>query len=253
MLGFSPIHQSPISEFVSIGQGRSNRRQKQKQKNLHLIVGVKPLIPQSLPHLRDEDLALLILPAHNLGQQEEAESLQATIHKHLHKLPNLLQLGVEAPSAHGKPELPLGDVDEARFAHVIPHARANGDLERLTHLLASLLKDTVPAVDNVLGVGDDVRMGADVELEVLEPAARLEVGEGLLVQGRPAIDATVEIADVDVVEVVRRPGPFQLSIIHVKFAVWRHPCWLNGGDIGADDLSRGELVGEISSKPRVSM
>jgi hypothetical protein len=51
---------------------------------------------------------------------------------------------------------------------------------------------------------------------------------------------------VDVVEVVGGPGPLELCVVYEELAVGRHPPWLDGGDVRADDLGGGELVGEVS-------
>jgi hypothetical protein len=58
----------------------------------------------------------------------------------------------------------------------------------------------------VLTVGDDVGVSADIVFVVLQPATGPKVAVGPVVKGRPVIDAAVEVVDVDVVEVVGRPG-----------------------------------------------
>ena len=88
-------------------------------------------------------------------------------------------------------------------------------------------------------------MGPDIELLVLISGAGLQVVEGLSVEGGPVADGAVQIANVDVVEVVLRPGPVQLGIVDDKLAVMGHPRWLDWGYIRADDLASGVLVGEV--------
>lgn len=128
-----------------------------------LIVRMQPPIPHSMPHLRDEYLAPLVRPVHDLRQEEQAEPLQAAVDEHLHIRPDLLHLAVGGPRVHRQPELALDDVDEARLVHEVVHARADGDLERLAEPVAGLLEDGVPAVQDVPGIlSDDVGMCANV-------------------------------------------------------------------------------------------
>lgn len=79
-------------------------------------------------------------------------------------------------------------------------------------------------------------MGTDVEFKVFKPASWLEVAESLGIESGPVVDATVEVADVDVVKVISWPGPIKLGVVDVELAVWGDPRGLNRGDVGADHL-----------------
>lgn len=70
--------------------------------------------------------------------------------------------------------------------------------------------------------------------------------EDLLVEDGPVVDAAVEIADVDIVEVVFGPCPLELGVVDVELAVRRYPRGLDGGDVGSDGVGAGKLVGEVS-------
>lgn len=93
-----------------------------------------------------------------------------------------------------------------------------------------------------------IRMGTNVKLKVLKPASWLEVAEGLGIESGPVVDATVKVTNVDVVKVISWPGPIKLGVVDVELAVRRDPRRLNGGDVGADHLGRGELVGKVTVK-----
>jgi len=93
---------------------------------------------------------------------------------------------------------------------------------------------------------DHVGLGGDVELEILDPAAGLGVPKALRVERRPVADAAVQIPDVHEVEVVGGPGPQQLRIVDLESTVRGHPGGLDGGDVCADYIGRGELVGEVA-------
>lgn len=41
---------------------------------------------------------------------------------------------------------------------------------------------------------------------------------------------------MDEIEAVLPEGPFHCDVIHLKDAIGRNPCWLDGGKICADDL-----------------
>ena len=71
--------------------------------------------------------------------------------------------------------------------------------------------------------------------------------KSFFIKGRPVVDATVKIADVDVVEMVRRPGPIKMYVVNMKFTVRRYPPWLDGRDVSANDTGGRELIGKITS------
>lgn len=79
-------------------------------------------------------------------------------------------------------------------------------------------------------------MSTDIEFKVLKPASWLEMTESLGIESGPVVNAAVKIADVDVVKIISWPGPIELGVVDVEFAVWRDPRGLNRGDICANDL-----------------
>lgn len=91
-------------------------------------------------------------------------------------------------------------------------------------------------------------MSADIKLEILKLAARFKVIESLLIEGRPIVDTAIEVANIDIVEVISRLDPFKLSIIYIELTVRRHLYWLDRRDISTDNLRGRELVGKVSSR-----
>lgn len=71
--------------------------------------------------------------------------------------------------------------------------------------------------------------------------------KSFFIKGRPVVDATVKVADVDVVEMVGRPGPIKMDVINMKFTVRRYPPWLDRRDVGANDTGGWELICKITS------
>lgn len=92
---------------------------------------------------------------------------------------------------------------------------------------------------------DLVGLRSDVELELLDEAAGFGVPKALRVQRRPVPDAAVQVPDVHEVEAVDGPGPRHLRVVDLEFAVGGHPGGLDWGDVCADYLRRGELIGEV--------
>lgn len=123
-------------------------------------------------------------------------------------------------------------------------------LRRLAEAVERLEEQPGPALEHVVVVElrDHLRLDVDVELLDLNiPDAGLQVRQGLRVERRPVRDAALEVADVDEVEVLRRPGPRQLlDVVDLELAVGRDPCGLRRGDVDADYLCGGELVGEVA-------
>lgn len=94
----------------------------------------------------------------------------------------------------------------------------------------------------------NVREGADVELDVLDVAARLGAAEGFAVEGGPVRDAAVQVAQVDKIKVVGRVGPGELGVVDLEAEVGRDPGGLDWADVEADDRGRGVLVGEVAGE-----
>lgn len=80
---------------------------------------------------------------------------------------------------------------------------------------------------------------------MLEPAAWFQVRVGLPVELGPVIDAAVEKAAVDEVEVVGLKRPVELGVIDLEGHVGRREGGLYGGDVGADYGGGGGLGGYV--------
>lgn len=229
-----------------ISDEQKNRRDLVPRKHLHLVIRVElSMLLHRSPHLRYENLALLIVPAHDLCQKIEREPLGRLAAEEIYVVADLFQLGVLAPRSDGDPEPALHAVDEAGLLHVFNHPVADADFEGLAQFLARFLEDFVPLVEDVIFL-HDVRVAPNVEFLVLEVAAGLQVAVGLLVEGWPVADGAVEIACVDIVKVVIWPRPLQLGVVDLELAVRGNPGGLDGGYVGADYLGLRVLVGEVS-------
>lgn len=206
------------------------------------------MIVQRFAKFRNQELDLNVVPAHNLLEQKQRKPFQALVQKGKTVRPNLLHGRIAAPCANGNGVVLLNNVDVARLLHQLAHLAALADAQRLAHALRGLEEDIRPALVDVLWVVADlghVAQHHDVVLKVLDPAARDGGPEGLLVERAPVADAAVEPADVDVVKGLGRIRPFELRVLEVEHAVWRHPHRLDGADVGADDLGGRVGVGHV--------
>lgn len=93
--------------------------------------------------------------------------------------------------------------------------------------------------------GTIVRLDRTVGIHVFNVTARLAAPVSVLVEGKPVLDGTAEPTDVDEVEEVRLVGPFLVVVVDLESDVGGHPAGLDGRDVGADDVTVGECVGEV--------
>ena len=68
----------------------------------------------------------------------------------------------------------------------------------------------------------------------------------MLEKGGPILDGADEVANVDVICRVGLKCPFLRAVVDFEFQVGRDPARLDWGDVGADNLAVGELVGEVT-------
>ena len=61
----------------------------------------------------------------------------------------------------------------------------------------------------------------------------------------PVLDATKQAPYVDVIEMILRIGPLCLTVVDLKFEIWRHPLRLYGRQVCPDDRGAEILVGKI--------
>lgn len=120
------------------------------------------------------------------------------------------------------------------------------DPEGLSELLTGGVEKLTPAVEGA-AFRDGAVIGGDLDgvVEVLNPSAWFETAEDLGVESWPVLDGPHEAADVDKVKIVVGEGPKRLGVVELEAAVCGNPDGLDGGEVGADDFSRGELVGEV--------
>lgn len=177
---------------------------------------------------------------------------------------HISELGILGPGAKGHLVPRLRDVDEARLLDIILLQVQNP--KRLAHLLTRSQKDLVPSMEDVAFwhgavVGDPRNRvfnllvpGAGLQVTGFSTAVsdrplrrrmRKDLLIRLFVKGWPIGDAAVQRAGVHVIEAALFERPLRVRVVDLEVAVWRHPLRLCGTEIGADDLSVGELVGEI--------
>jgi hypothetical protein len=73
----------------------------------------------------------------------------------------------------------------------------------------------------------------------------------LPIQSRPILDAPKQTPQMHEIKSIRCISPLQLRIIKLEFTIWWHKCRLYRRYIRANDLSRGELIGEVSISRRL--
>lgn len=71
--------------------------------------------------------------------------------------------------------------------------------------------------------------------------------ENLVVERWPVRNTAVHGPDMNEVEEVRGVSPFEACVIDHEFAVRGNEGGLDRGQVSADDLSGGELVGKITT------
>lgn len=184
------------------------------------------MVPHRSHHLRNENLTLLIFPAHDLRQKVEGEPFDRLIAEKIHVVAHFLQIRVFAPRPNGDPESALDTVDEACLLHVLSHPVADADLKGLAKFFTRLLEDLIPLVEDVVVI-DDIGVASDVELLVLEEPSRLQMVVGLLVKSGPVADGAVKITDMDVVEVIQWPCPLKLRVVDMELAIGGNPDGLD--------------------------
>lgn len=218
--------------------------------DVHVVVGKSLGVLDSETHLAHKDGDLVKSPSQNLTNREHGKAVKRLIDEHAVVEANLLELGVAGPAADGDLPLVVLDVDEAGLAHLVLHLVVAGDLEGAVDLVAGLPEEVAPLLEDVALVVRHLGVLAarlEVDLGVLDPAARLHVAERLAVQLAPVVDAAVQVAHVDEVELVLLEGPVELGVVDLEAAVGRDPAGLHGGDVKAQDIGRGVLVGHIAS------
>lgn len=218
--------------------------------DVHVVVGKSLGVLDGKTHLAHKDGNLVKSPSQNLTNGEHSEAIQRLVDEHAVVEANLLELGVARPAADGDLPLVVLDVDEASLAHLLLHLVVTGDLEGTVDLLAGLPEEVAPLLEDVALVARHPGVLAarlEVDLGVLDPAAGLDVAEGLAVQLAPVVDAAVQVAHVDEVELVRLEGPVELGVVDLEAAVGRDPAGLHGGDVKAQDFGGGVLVGHIAA------
>ena len=78
----------------------------------------------------------------------------------------------------------------------------------------------------------------------LDPPSRLQVVVALLKEARPVAHDETEHAAVDEVELLVE-HPVCLGVVDDEVAVWRDEGWLDGREVGANDLGSWVLFGEL--------
>ena len=72
--------------------------------------------------------------------------------------------------------------------------------------------------------------------------------EGLVVECRPVGDAAVHCTHIDEVKAVLWIGPIiSAGIIDFEAHIWRHPCWLNRGEVESNNFRGGVLICKVSA------
>lgn len=201
-----------------------------------------------MPHLGNKQLGLLQAPSQDLADGEDDQPIERHIQGRTAVGTNLLEPLILGPRAYRGLVHPLVGIDEA--SRVNPLSHLIHQLECAPGHVARGVEELAPLLEDVVFVNRDFRvLGSelDVGLGVLEPAARLEGLEDLAVELGPVADGTVEGADVDEVERVGLKGPVELRVLNLETEVGGHPARLGWGDVDADNLGRGELVGHIAS------
>lgn len=119
---------------------------------------------------------------------------------------------------------------------VVCHGKGAPDLvARCVEQVRLLVKD-VACAD-----GDVVRLDLDVHFEVFQPAAGLQVAEGLAYSAS-SWGCYRTCTDVDVAKVVARPGPLLDTVVDLELAVRWHPGGLEGVDVHASHRAGGGRV-----------
>jgi len=158
------------------------------------------------------------------------ETLQAHVQREPVQRADRLPLLLGRPHARGHVERLLVDARNGKPALLEP-PRPPGvgrDVERLPQHLRGAQAVRGPLVPD-LGEGAVVGAEGRAGLAVLEPAARLEAAEALLVEARPVAEAAHHVPDVDEVEVVIGEGPWLGQVVDDELAVRRDPGRLHGG------------------------
>lgn len=53
---------------------------------------------------------------------------------------------------------------------------------------------------------------------------------------------------MDEIEVVLRPRPLVLRVVDLELYIWRHPGWLDGGEVGTGYYGGGVFVREVTGR-----
>lgn len=174
--------------------------------------------------------------------QRQNPALEALCPITLAPAAQLLEPLVLGPAADRPDEGVLGDVDEAGLRNPVLHVLdgVEGAPRALAQVQDARAEAVVHAVRGVGARGVGIRLHA--ELEVLEPAAGLEVCVGLGVESGPVGDAAGESADVDVVEGGEGVGPFLRGIVDFEGDGRREGGCLRGGEVGGGYTGAGKEV-----------
>ena len=89
--------------------------------------------------------------------------------------------------------------------------------------------------------------GADEALNIATWLAGLI---GLAEEGVPVLKNTNQHTHINEVKGIIGPGPFLIAVLEFELDVGRYPRRLNGGDICANNLRVGEVVGKIAGWKR---
>lgn len=145
------------------------------------------------------------------------------------------------------------DIGKPSLLHAISLQILLQELDRVSAPPSALLPDSAPLAQGRLVV-DSFIVGVDMAfgVEVLDPATGLQAAVGFLVQRRPVLNGTGEPTEVNEVERGGLVGPFAGSIVDIEAKVGRHPCGLDGREVGADDGGLGVLVGKVTGDGYVS-
>lgn len=163
-----------------------------------------PLL-QPISELGNKHLRLLNTPAHDLGQQKQPPPLSALGTVQEIPAANLLHPGIRGPAIDRDFVHVFNDVDKADVPGV--RGQVPDFVKRLAEALGRVVEDVAPLAQNVVwSQGAVVALELDAHLDFVQIAAGLQVVEDLLVQRGPVGDGTVQGADVDEVEAVRK-GP----------------------------------------------
>nr|POE62906.1 hypothetical protein CFP56_03809 [Quercus suber] len=202
-------------------------------------------LAQRLAHLLQPVLHLHVRPAEDAGEEGHGPAFHAFLPVEQVPAPDLLEPRVRTPGPDRPLEDPLLDLGEAGGLDQAGHLLR--DLKRLARALARLHEVAAPAREHgVIGQRLVDAVAVHAPFNVLDVAARRQVGEALSVEVRPVGDAAKQPAQVDEVEVVGRVDPETAAVVDLERDVARLHAGRDGREVSADDFGVGELVGNIA-------